>query len=126
MVAALTATMFGCHFSLVTSTYIFVLFLGSCTLSAPQNEEDPLFLVLDECARDYVNYRVQSQGVLLKSEHYVHQVKGLRKTFYGGDVTKEMRWASFYLDVIQQLEYESDFMSFLSEETNRRRTSWSP
>jgi len=106
--------------SFVAVTCFFVLLLGSCALSASQIDDDPLFLVLDECARDYVNFRVKSQGVLLKAEHYVHQVKGLRKTFYGGDVTKEMNWASFYLDVIQQLEYESDFMSFLSEETNKR------
>ena len=98
----------------------FVLFLKSQCLCSAKIEDDPLYRVLDECARDYVNFRVKSQGVVLKAEHYVHEVKGLRKTFYGGQVTKELQWASFYLEVLQQLEYESDFMTFLSDEMNKR------
>ena len=81
-----------------------------------------LLATLDDCMRDYIECRVESHLVTLKVENYVLSVVGLRDLFYdGGRATNAKQvWASFYLNVFRQLEYETEFMNYLSDESNKR------
>ena len=89
---------------------------------ATDEVDSNLLVALDDCLRDYIECRVESHLVTLKVENYVLSVVGLRDLFYdGGRATSaKQMWASFYLNVFRQLEYETEFMNYLSDESNKR------
>jgi hypothetical protein len=81
-----------------------------------------LITVLDECLKEYVECRVNSHLITLKVENYALTVIGLRDLFYDGGKEKNSIQisAAFYLSIFRQLEYETEFMNYLSDETNKR------
>jgi hypothetical protein len=109
----------GCAFLLSCSFLICAGYDGDLDIQM-SFEEDPLFIVLDECVREYINHRVASQSITLKAEHYALVTAGAGQVFYGDDVTLEATWANFYVQILQSLEYETEFMEYLSSESNKR------
>ena len=89
-----------------------------------KNKEDgeSITAVLDDCLKEYVQCRVESHLITLKVENYALTVVGLRDLFYDGGKEKNTLQisASFYLTIFRQLEYETEFMNYLSDETNKR------
>ena len=65
---------------------------------------------------------MESHLITLKVENYALTVVGLRDLFYDGGKEKSTLQisASFYLTIFRQLEYETEFMNYLSDETNKR------
>jgi len=109
----------GCAFLLSCSFLFCAGFDGDLDIQM-SFEEDPLFVVLDECVQGYINHRVASQSITLKAEHYALVTAGAGQIFYGDDVSIEATWANFYVQTLQSLEYETEFMEYLSSESNRR------